>query len=988
MHLKRVVSILLLAFVFIFGLPPAAVSSQSLSEDAVRIINLSSSGYEQGLAVAYSPDGKQIAVGVSSGIIFYNSQTLSHVNFISAKAWARSVAFSPDGQNLAAGLFDYTARLWRTSDGKELQVFEDHHDWVRSVAFSPDGIFLATAGDDDTIRFWNISDGSLKLVINGVTGVRILAISPDGKTLAAGLQDASVQLFNIPDGGLVNTLKGHTSWVRSLAFSPDGSKLASGAFDANAILWDVASGQLEYTLAGHNSSVLGLAFSPDGNTLASGSVDTTVKLWDVNNGSLSRTLIGHSDFVYGVSFSPDGKTLASSSSDNTLRLWDLTVPASSSATEPVTPKDCRACHHPHGVSAPPRVIQVKCEICHADGIGFNFCPAFVRAEGSSLPLSSADYHRPIGVPIASPNVAIVINYPTNGEVLYIPGAYMAPLVIGGQVHYSGAADQTTVELSAHVGDSGTSQITLTTNPDADGHYEFRLLLNSAGAQPASLKPGGPNCFNCHEDFDLQGNMPNGEVRILVRVTTPDNETATDERWFNVDTSTSAKMDVKVVDKDTGQAVAGLPVHASAIIYQWRDRYAAQQSNAQGIAALQLESLTQYPTTYQVTVPDSVLNGYFYEIVEPISITLPVGATEHESITLEVHVKTAQISGHLTGDGSNESVEISAIHLPDGSLTKTKAVNGSFDFQKLLGGEYLISVASQNGIQAKPVIADLTKAAQADITLELNSIPATKLQGIVQDEILSPLPFAWITTAPNLTVSPDPVTGKYSFTGTDPANLTITAHAPGYYSQAKVIDLSKNLTGNLDFALVRQPGTKVLPWGDGEIVIPSASVFSNDEDGITLTRGWIWGQSTRAESQSIQVAKMQIVLTNGIFAIEYLPPTGGWLYLSEGEALIKTEGGIEVRVKSGEMVALSEGVLPHPVPYDASVIAAMHSDKDVPVLTTWEPSLSAQMRDRLARIGINVAQVITFVTYILVLIAIAALLIRGLYSLWNTKKPLN
>ena len=59
---------------------------------------------------------------------------------------------------------------------------------------------------------------------------------------------------------------------------------------------------------------------------------------------------------------------------------------------------------------------------------------------------------------------------------------------------------------------------------------------------------------------------------------------------------------------------------------------------------------------------------------------------------------------------------------------------------------------------------------------------------------TPLPFAWITTASNLTVSPDPVTGKYSLTGADAANLTITAHAPGYYSQAKVIDLSKDLTG--------------------------------------------------------------------------------------------------------------------------------------------------------------------------------------------------
>ena len=61
---------------------------------------------------------------------------------------------------------------------------------------------------------------------------------------------------------------------------------------------------------------------------------------------------------------------------------------------------------------------------------------------------------------------------------------MAPLVVGGQVHYFGASDQTTVELSAYVGDSETSLVTLNRHPDVDGHFEFRLLLNSAGAQPA------------------------------------------------------------------------------------------------------------------------------------------------------------------------------------------------------------------------------------------------------------------------------------------------------------------------------------------------------------------------------------------------------------------------------------------------------------------------------------------------------------------------
>ena len=986
MQLKRAVLILSLAFFFIFGLSPAAVSSQSLSEDAVRVIDLSASGYEQGLAVAYSPNGKQIAVGISSGIALYNSHTLSQENFISTEAWARSVAFSSDGLTLAAGLFDHTARLWRTSDGKQLQVFEDHQDWVRSVAFSPDGSFLATAGDDDTIRIWNIADGSLNLVIDGMIGVRVLVISPDGQTVAAGLEDASVQLLNVSNGNVIKTLTGHKDWVRSLAFSPDGRKLASGAFDATARLWDLDSGQLDYTLSGHQSSVLGLAFSPDGATLATGSVDTTVKLWNVRDGSLLRTLIGHTDFVYGVAFSPDGKVLASSASDNTARLWDLTILETNPIPQPPTSSDCRDCHHPRGIGAPPRVIQVSCETCHAGGIGLNWCAFFPR---SPQAVSETSYFPPtdsVGIPISSENIAVHINYPTNGETLYVTGNDLAPVFVRGRVFYAG--DLKDINVRMEIWSDGGSTGVLVTRPSQDGAFTFNLAINPDGASiVAGAKAADPDCAPCHEDFKSQASFPDGQVHFVITASSPNGDRALDERWITVDTSGKAKVDVRVVDKESGAPIPGLSVRAATILYEWRDRYANQVSDADGIASLSLESLSQAVTRYEIKIPPASLNGYLYESVEPVILDLPPGASIHEPVTIYVDVSTGQITGTLTGMELSDPLDIWAVHLPDGVYHKTSTTNEAFIFNDLPSGEYLISVASQNGIQANPIKADLTKATKADITMELNSIPPTELQGVIQDEILTPLPFARITTTSNLTVSPDPVTGKYSFTGADPANLTITANAPGYYSQAKVIELSKDLTGNLDFALVRRPDTKIHSWGDGEIVIPSDSIYSTDEMGITLTHGWIWGQSTTAEPRTVQLAEMQIVLTNGIFAIEYLPPSGGWFYLSDGEALIKTADGTEIQVRGGEMVALSDGALPLPVPYDSAVIAVMHSDTELPVATVWEPSLSAQFRDRLARIGINVAQVITFVIYMLVLTAIAALLLGGLYSLWKyTKKP--
>src|SRR5438046_2240027 len=64
-----------------------------------------------------------------------------------------AVAFSPDGKQLATGSFDKTVRLWDTASGKEVKTFggaAGHQNLVLSVAFSPDGKTLASGSQDNT----------------------------------------------------------------------------------------------------------------------------------------------------------------------------------------------------------------------------------------------------------------------------------------------------------------------------------------------------------------------------------------------------------------------------------------------------------------------------------------------------------------------------------------------------------------------------------------------------------------------------------------------------------------------------------------------------------------------------------------------------------------------------------------------------------------------------------------------------------------------
>lgn len=979
-YLLAIATIILLAF----GLPTSSTAFQSLPDGGVRVIILSSSGKDIANSVSYSPDGRWLAVGVSSGVSIFNSETLVQEQFIPTKAWARSVTFSPDGSTVAAGLFDGAARFWRLTDGQEIRQFTGHDGWVRCVAFSSDGSLFATAADDDTVRLWDAASGALKLSIPNLPGVRVLALSPDGQTLVAGLQDTSIQLRAVTDGDLLKTLTGHKDWVRSLAFSPDGVTLASGAFDATAILWDVASGTLKFSLKDHRSSVLGVSFSPDGKTLASASVDGAVKLWNVDDGSLLRTLVGHADFVYSVAFSPDGKTIASGSSDNSIRLWDLSDPTAGASPQPDTPSDCRACHHPIGTHAPPRVIQVNCEACHANGIGMNWCPFFDR---STKFVSDVAYHPPtdpIGVPISSENIAVNIISPSNGETLYSTAYSLSPAFVYGNVLYRG--NQGAIKVHMEIWSGGQLTGELFAQPDQDGDFTFNIAVNPDGAPVvAGAKAADPDCASCHEDFKSQAYFPNGSVHFVITAVSPDGERASDERWLTVDTSDKATLDVRVLDQETGKPLPGLSVRAATVLYEWRDRFENQVTDADGVASLSLEALSQATTRHEIKIPPTSLNGYLYEGAEPVIIELPPAAESHAPLTIYVNVRTGQITGTLTGASQPDPLEIWAIHLPDGAYHKTSAANGTFTFADLPIGEYqlLVDPATQRfGVHAEPIQVDLTQQAQASINIELKETSTASLSGRVYDAAGMPLPFGWITAASTRTSQLDPVTGNYHLPGLDPAKVTVIADVPGYYSQAQVTDLSAAQEIRLDFSLVRRPDTTLLPWGDGNLILPSETVYEASQGTITLQNGWVWGKNRADAELNLQVAGNQITLNSGSFAVKYTPSQGGWLYLPEGEALLRTADGLEVRMSGGEMVALSEHGTPLPVPFNETVVASFQQGDESPLISKWEPTLEAQARDRLAQIGISIAQVITFVTYILVLIVIAGLIIGGIYSSWK------
>jgi predicted NACHT family NTPase len=277
-------------------------------------------------SVAFSIDGKLLAIGDSNGLVCILEVVSGRELFVCKGhlGYVRSVTFSPQGNILASGSEDGTIKLWNIATRKCQQTLQGHTSWVWSVVFNPQGTMLASAGGDTTVKLWDTNTGKCEKTFYRHKGwIRSVAFSPDGHTLASGSEDCTITLWDIATGECLKTLESENHNVRSVAFSPDGQTLASGSIDKTVKLWNVATGKCCKTLQGHSNLVWSIAFSPDGLTLASGSDDTTLKLWNVSTGECYQTLQGHRQRIRMVAFSPDGQTLASGSNDASVRLWEL-----------------------------------------------------------------------------------------------------------------------------------------------------------------------------------------------------------------------------------------------------------------------------------------------------------------------------------------------------------------------------------------------------------------------------------------------------------------------------------------------------------------------------------------------------------------------------------------------------------------------------------------------------------------------------------------
>ena len=281
------------------------------------------------LSLAYSPDGKTLAVALYKQVQLWDVATnklreiwKGHPDTV------RSVVYSKDGKLLVAcgGVSGASGevRIWDTVTNHEIRKFGDHIDNVLSVAISPDSTRVVTGGADKLVKVWETATGKLigtiKEHADAIWGV---AYRPDGTFFATTGGDKSIKVWDSKTLKRAYSVTAHDELVNALMFSPDGAHMVSVSNDKSTRYWNFRADNSD--LARNNvvndAPILCTAYSPNSALIACGSADKTVLIFNGNDINLTRTLKDAEDWVYSVAFSPDSKKLAAGTWDGKVLIY-------------------------------------------------------------------------------------------------------------------------------------------------------------------------------------------------------------------------------------------------------------------------------------------------------------------------------------------------------------------------------------------------------------------------------------------------------------------------------------------------------------------------------------------------------------------------------------------------------------------------------------------------------------------------------------------
>jgi len=297
-------------------------------------------------AVAFSPDGKHLAVGTYGEAVVFDTATWQQSAVCrQVEDSVRSIAFNPDCHTVAlgGGLPGRSGQteIWDTAATQPPRALPQQYDSVESVAYDKSGKGLLVGADDNKVRYVADAGAGGGTVLDSHNGrVQAVAFSPKEQSIfISGGMDKIVKVWDLKSVKNVINFDQSDGGITGLAFLNNGDQFVGASLDGKLYWWGVGydakkasyNGYHFRTIGAHNGGVYALSRSADGRRMITGGADHAICVWDLNSGGQVRAFRDTtSEPVYAAALSPDGKIAAAGGRDGLVYVLDV------DANKPIT----------------------------------------------------------------------------------------------------------------------------------------------------------------------------------------------------------------------------------------------------------------------------------------------------------------------------------------------------------------------------------------------------------------------------------------------------------------------------------------------------------------------------------------------------------------------------------------------------------------------------------------------------------------------------
>jgi WD40 repeat protein/serine/threonine protein kinase len=242
-------------------------------------------------SLAFSSDGRWLAVSTGNDVHVFNTQTWARVSRIFGPG-VLTLRWDPTRPRLVTGDAAGDASIWAIPSGARVHQLRALGEPVEAVAFSPDGRYVVAASRDGAEQVWDAGSAKLRSQANHLRS-KILAVEfdPASSLIVAASSSGVVVVSEVASGMPVTMLDGPSGVVRAAHFDPSSRRVIGASWDGTARIWNASPPYRRWSSPPLSDDCrLATSLEPDRRFLAVRCNDQATRVWDTAHDQLVAEL--------------------------------------------------------------------------------------------------------------------------------------------------------------------------------------------------------------------------------------------------------------------------------------------------------------------------------------------------------------------------------------------------------------------------------------------------------------------------------------------------------------------------------------------------------------------------------------------------------------------------------------------------------------------------------------------------------------------------